>query len=113
MFHGDDNSASDDDEVADGRRMIKVGEGQIHHSFIIHPSRVGVQGWMLYPPIFTTGSCPQLGSGLGPVVRVLDSGLKCRGFDPHTGHGLLLKLRQFHLPQFASVYSAANEYQHC
>ena len=30
VFHGDDNSASDDDEVADGRRMIKVGEGQIH-----------------------------------------------------------------------------------
>ena len=24
-----------------------------------------------------------------------------------------LKLRQFHLPRFASVYSAANEYQHC
>ena len=23
------------------------------------------------------------------------------------------KLRQFHLPRFASVYSAANEYQHC
>ena len=25
----------------------------------------------------------------------------------------LLKLRQFNLHQFASVYSAANEYQHC
>ena len=36
-----------------------------------------------------------------------------RGFDPHTGHGSLLKLRQFHLPHFAPVYSAANEYQHC
>ena len=47
------------------------------------------------------------------MVRVLDSGLKVRGFDPHTGDGLLLKLRQFHLPRFASVYSAANEYQHC
>ena len=34
-------------------------------------------------------------------------------FDPHTGHGSLLKLGQFHSPQFASVYSAANEYQHC
>ena len=53
------------------------------------------------------------GSGRGLVVRVLDSELKCREFDPHTGHGSLLKLRQFHLPQFASVYSAANEYQHC
>ena len=28
------------------------------------------------------------------------------------GHGSLLN-RQFHLPRFASVYSAANEYQHC
>ena len=31
----------------------------------------------------------------------------------HSGHGSLLKLRQFHLPQFASVFSATNEYQHC
>ena len=55
------------------------------------------------------------GSGRGLMVRVLDSGsgLKCRGFDLHTGHGTLLKLRQFHLPRFASVYSAANEYKHC
>ena len=36
-----------------------------------------------------------------------------RGFNPHTGHGSLLKLRQFHLPRFALVYSAANESQHC
>ena len=28
------------------------------------------------------------------------------------GHGSLLKLRQFHLPQFASVCSAGNEFQH-
>ena len=49
------------------------------------------------------------GSGRGLVVRALDSGLS-RGFDPHTGHGSLLKLRQFHLHQFASVYPAANEY---
>ena len=34
----------------------------------------------------------------GLVVRVLDSRLSGRGFDPHTGHGSLLKLRQFHLP---------------
>ena len=54
-----------------------------------------------------------MGSGHGLAVRVLDSGLEGRGFDPHTGHGSLLKLRQFHLPQCASVYSAANEYQHC
>ena len=51
--------------------------------------------------------------GRGAVVRVLDSGLEGYRFDPHTGHGSLLKLRQFHLPKFASVYSAANEYQHC
>ena len=49
-------------------------------------------------------------SGRGLVVRVLDSS---RVFDPRTGHGSRLKLRQFCLPQFASVYSAANEYQHC
>ena len=36
-----------------------------------------------------------------------------RGFDPHIGHCSLLKLSQFHLPRFAPVYSAANEYQHC
>ena len=46
------------------------------------------------------------------MVRVFDSGEGC-GFDPHTGHGSHLKLRQFNLIQFASVYSAANEYQHC
>ena len=46
------------------------------------------------------------------MVMVLDS-CWSHGFDPHTGHCSLLKLRQFHLPRFASVYSAANEYQHC
>ena len=41
-------------------------------------------------------------------------GLRSRGFDPHTGgHCSLLKLMQFHFRQFASVYSAGNEYQHC
>ena len=40
-------------------------------------------------------------------------GVSGRGFDPHTGYGSLLKHRQFHLPQFASVCSAANGYQHC
>ena len=34
-------------------------------------------------------------------------------FKTHTGHGSFSKLRQFHLPYFASVYSAANEYKHC
>ena len=38
------------------------------------------------------------GSGRGLVVRLLGSGLQGRGFDPHTGHGSLLKPRQFHLP---------------
>ena len=47
------------------------------------------------------------------MVRVLDSGLYGHGIDHHTGHGSLLKPRQIHLPQFATVYSAANEYQHC
>ena len=53
------------------------------------------------------------GSGHRLVVRVLHSGLCGRGFDLHTGHGTHLKLRQLHLPRCASVYSAANEYQHC
>ena len=35
---------------------------------------------------------------MADVVMVLDSGLYGRGFDPHTGHCSLLKLRQFHLP---------------
>ena len=29
----------------------------------------------------------------------------------YAGHGSLLKLRQFHLPRFASVYSPASEYE--
>ena len=44
------------------------------------------------------GSTATRRSSRGLVVRVLDSGLYGRGFDPHTGHGSLLKLRQFHLP---------------
>ena len=52
-------------------------------------------------------------SGRGLVVRVLDSRQWGHRINPHTGRGSLLKPRQFHLPQFASVYSAANEYQHC
>ena len=52
-------------------------------------------------------------SGHGLVVRVLDSGRKGHGIEPHTGHGSPLKPSQFHLPQFASVCSAAIEYQHC
>ena len=32
---------------------------------------------------------------LGLVVKVLGSGIDGRGFDPQTGHGSLLKLRQF------------------
>ena len=49
-------------------------------------------------------SWPSYGGGLRTLGH---------GFDPHTGHSSLLKHRQFHLPQCASVYSAANEYQHC
>ena len=50
--------------------------------------------------------------GRGPVDSVLESCLLGCGFDPHTGHASILKVRQFHLPQFALVYSASNEYQH-
>ena len=37
------------------------------------------------------------------MVNVL-VGLKDPEFDTHTGHGSILKPRQFHSPQFASVY---------
>ena len=47
------------------------------------------------------------------MVKVLDSGLDGREFDTLTGHGSILKSREFHSPQFASVYSTINEYQHC
>ena len=44
------------------------------------------------------------------MARVLDSGLKYRGFDPHTGHGSLLKLRQFNpnLPQYTQLQMSTN-----
>ena len=53
------------------------------------------------------------GSSRGLVVKVLDSKFKGCEFKTHTGHGSFSKLRQFRLPHFASVYSAANEYKHC
>ena len=48
------------------------------------------------------------GGSRGPVVKVLDSKLFVVVFKTHTGHGSFSKLRQFRLPYFASVYSAAN-----
>ena len=54
--------------------------------------------------IFTSGAA---------VVKVLDSKFEGCEFKTHTEHGSFSKLRQFHLPYFASVYSAANEYKHC
>ena len=53
------------------------------------------------------------GSGRDLVVSVLDSGLWGGGCKPHPRHDSLLKPRQFHLPQFASVLSALNESKHC
>ena len=47
------------------------------------------------------------GGSRGLVVKVLD--FKFDGCE----HGSFSKLRQFRLPYFASVYSAANEYKHC
>ena len=47
------------------------------------------------------------------MVKVLDSKFEGCEFKTHTGHGSFSKLRQFSLPYFASVYSAANEYKHC
>ena len=44
----------------------------------------------------------------GAVVRVLDSGPSSRGFDPHTGQGSLLKLWEFHLPQYTQLQMSAN-----
>ena len=49
----------------------------------------------------------------GLVVKVLDSKFEVCEFKTHIGHGSFSKLRQFRLPYFASVYSAANEYKHC
>ena len=53
------------------------------------------------------------GGSRGLVVKVLDSKFEGCEFKTHTGHGSFSKLRQFRLPYFASVYSAANEYKHC
>ena len=53
------------------------------------------------------------GGSRGLVVKVLDSKFEGCQFKTHTGHGSFSKLRQFRLPYFASVYSAANEYKHC
>ena len=47
------------------------------------------------------------------MVKVLDSKFEGCEFKTHTRHGSFSKLRQFRLPYFASVYSAANEYKHC
>ena len=53
------------------------------------------------------------GDSRGLVVKVLDSKSEGCEFKTHTGHCSFSKLRQFRLPYFASVYSAANEYKHC
>ena len=44
---------------------------------------------------------------------MLDSNSEGCEFKTRTGHDSFSKLRQFRLPYFASVYSAANEYKHC
>ena len=54
-----------------------------------------------------------IGGSRGLVVKVLDSKFEGCEFKTHTGHGSFSELRQFRLPYFASVYSAANEYKHC
>ena len=54
-----------------------------------------------------------VGGSRGLVVKVLNSKFEGCEFKTHTGHGSFSKLRQFRLPYFASVYSAANEYKHC
>ena len=53
------------------------------------------------------------GGSRGIVVKVLDFKFEGCEFKTRTGHGSFSKLRQFRLPYFASVYSAANEYKHC
>ena len=53
------------------------------------------------------------GGSRGLMVKVLDSKFEGCEFKTHAGHGSFSKLRQFRLPYFASVYSAANEYKHC
>ena len=54
-----------------------------------------------------------VGAAVELVVKVLDSKFEGCEFKTHTGHGSFSKLRQFRLPYFASIYSAANEYKHC
>ena len=63
--------------------------------------------------IFTSHVIQHRGGSRGLVVKVLDSKFEGCEFKTHTGHGSFSKLRQFRLPYFASVYSAANEYKHC
>ena len=58
-------------------------------------------------------SLVEYGGSRGLVVKVLDSKFEGFEFKTRTGHGSFSKLRQFRLPYFASVYSAANEYKHC
>ena len=53
------------------------------------------------------------GGSRGLVVKVLDSKFEVLSSRPTLGTGSFSKLRQFRLPYFASVYSAANEYKHC
>ena len=55
------------------------------------------------------GLAELMGSGRVLVFRVRGSEVWGRGFDPHTGHGSLLKLRQFNLLQLASFYSSPIE----
>ena len=54
--------------------------------------------------VLVSTCCQRSSPSQALVVRVLDSGILDRVFDPHTGHGSILKLRRFHLSQFASAY---------
>ena len=53
------------------------------------------------------------GGSRGLVVKVLALNSRVVSSRPTLGTGSFSKLRQFRLPYFASVYSAANEYKHC
>ena len=62
------------------------------------------------PKVYMNSVFVATGGSRGLVVNSKFEGCE---FKTHTGHGSFSKLRQFRLPYFASVYSAANEYKHC
>ena len=81
--------------------------------FCIVTKRFTAVSSTLHLSIISGTSHVAIGGSRGLVVKVLDFKFEGCEFKTHTGHSSFSKLRQFRLPYFASVYSAANEYKHC